>query len=114
VWSKQTNFELATRVPLLIRAAGQTQRRDIEALVESVDLYPTLAALAGLPPPPDLDGTDLTPLMTGEANAKAVDAAFSEFPRCAGPTAPWCVFFPPKQEAAIAIAKESHGLYHCP
>ena len=31
-------------------------------LVESVDLYPTVASLAGLPPPPDLDGVDLTPL----------------------------------------------------
>ena len=31
-------------------------------LVESVDLYPTIAALAGLPPPPDLDGVDLSPL----------------------------------------------------
>jgi arylsulfatase A-like enzyme len=36
------------------------------ALVESVDLYPTVAALAGLPPPPDLDGVDLTPLMSSK------------------------------------------------
>ena len=32
-------------------------------LVESLDLYPTLSAVAGLGMPPDIDGVDLTPLL---------------------------------------------------
>ena len=93
----QTNFELATRVPFIVRQAGQTVGNKVGALVESVDLYPTVASLAGLPPPPDVDGSDLSPMMMNGATAsqsrsftvKPVDAAFSEFPRCAPPTAPW-------------------------
>jgi arylsulfatase A-like enzyme len=33
------------------------------SLVESIDIYPTLASLAGLPPPDDVDGHDLSPLL---------------------------------------------------
>ena len=77
IWGKHTNFELGARVPLLFHAAGQTAGIKANALVESVDIYPTLAALAGLPPPPDLDGTDLSPLWH-TPNATLGEAAFSE------------------------------------
>ena len=59
------------------------------ALVELVDLYPTIAAVAGLPPPGGLDGVDLSPLMnrttTSSTTISAAEfktAAFSEYPRC--------------------------------
>lgn len=48
IWGKHTNFELGARVPLVFRAAGQTTPVRSNALVESVDIYPTLAQLAGL------------------------------------------------------------------
>ena len=51
------------------------------SLVESVDLYPTVASVAGLPPPPDLDGTDLTPIIR-DPTAEVSKAAYSEYPRC--------------------------------
>ena len=44
----QTNFDIANRIPLVIRAAGQQQQRLVTTIVEAVDLYPTLASLAGL------------------------------------------------------------------
>ena len=50
-----------TRVPMILRAPHLPSGVS-NLLVESVDLYPTVASLAGLPPPPDLDGVDLTPL----------------------------------------------------
>lgn len=85
IWGKHTNFELGTRVPFIVRAPGKPAAR-APALVESVDLYPTLASLAGLPPPPDVDGVDLSPLVGGGRWPSSYQAktpvAFSEYPRC--------------------------------
>lgn len=81
IWGKHTNFELGARVPLIVSAPGMPQGVLSKALVESVDIYPTIASLAGLPPPPDLDGMDLTPLFT-HPEIPLKDAAFSEYPRC--------------------------------
>ena len=69
-WRKMTNWELGVRIPLLIRSpahAATAAGVATPALAEAVDLYPTLAALAGLPPPASqgessLQGTDLSPL----------------------------------------------------
>ena len=48
-WCKKTNFELDTRVPLMIRMPNMQQRGvATEALTETVDLYPTLLEIAGL------------------------------------------------------------------
>ncbi|MBI5775741.1 MAG: zinc-dependent peptidase, partial [Verrucomicrobia bacterium] len=80
-WCKQTNFEIDTRAPLMIRAPGaQANGRPSDALVEFVDIYPTLCNLAGLPVPKTLEGKSLVPLLDGSA-AKVKDAAFSQFPR---------------------------------
>ena len=68
VWGKHTNFELGTRVPLMFRAPHLSPRR-VQSIVESVDLYPTLASLAGLPPPPDVDGSDLFALVRTQLSA---------------------------------------------
>ena len=63
-WMKQALFEEQTRVPLLIvppqaKAPGQVVRAPVELL----DLYPTLADLAGLQPPANLHGASLRPLL---------------------------------------------------
>jgi hypothetical protein len=52
------------------------------------DIYPTLAALAGLPPPPDVDGYDLSDLWKNP-NSTIKPYSFSEYPRCAQPETPW-------------------------
>ncbi|MCF7984187.1 MAG: sulfatase-like hydrolase/transferase [Thiohalocapsa sp.] len=51
VWGKHTNFEVGTRVPLILRVPGQQPGQTSSAIVELVDLYPTIAELAGLPIP---------------------------------------------------------------
>jgi iduronate 2-sulfatase len=80
-WCKDTNFELDTRVPLLIRTPGMAQPGvPTAALVEYVDLYPTLAALAGLAPPSGLDGQSLTPILA-DPRAPGRDAVLSQFSR---------------------------------
>lgn len=74
----------STQVPLLVRAPRVgAQAAVYPGPVELVDLYPTLAALAGLPPPPAawaLPGVDLSPALWGGPVAKA--AAFSQITRC--------------------------------
>ena len=51
--SKKTNFELGVRVPFIIRAPWipQSLGARTPVLAELLDLYPTLAELAGLEPP---------------------------------------------------------------
>ena len=87
IWGKHTNFELGTRVPFIVSSPGDIAPGVSDALVELVDLYPTVAAVAGLPPPSDLDGIDLSPLFnktqgTAAGVAALKDAVFSEYPRC--------------------------------
>lgn len=62
-WTKHTNYEQACRIPLLIAAAGQVQPDTATSQpAGSVDVFPTLVELAGLPPaspPQGLDGLSL-------------------------------------------------------
>ncbi|MBN8248959.1 MAG: sulfatase [Verrucomicrobia bacterium] len=60
LWSKHDNYEEAARIPLIVAVPGVTVPggRATRALVETVDLYPTLAELAGLPPPVVPQGMD--------------------------------------------------------
>lgn len=83
-WTKKTNFELGTRVPLFIRAPQfkWSYGTHSSELAELVDVYPTLAELAGLPPPPGLDGVSLAAAVAGTASAPIKRAAFSQFPQC--------------------------------
>ncbi len=50
-WGKHTNFEVGTRVPLIIRVPGKQSRQTSTEIVELVDLFPTISELAGLPIP---------------------------------------------------------------
>jgi iduronate 2-sulfatase len=56
MWCKHTNYEQASRIPVIIAAPSGTQGQASKALIESVDIYPTVAQLAGLPIPENLDG----------------------------------------------------------
>ncbi|WP_193212070.1 sulfatase [Luteolibacter marinus] len=84
IWTKHTNYEQANRIPLLIIAPGVTQaHQSTKQLAETVDLYPTLAELAGLPAPvapQPLDGTSLVPVLKDPA-ARVRDHAYHCYPR---------------------------------
>jgi iduronate 2-sulfatase len=62
---KQTNFEAAARIPLVMSAPGIRGRgRGCGRTVELLDIYPTLAEVCGMEhTPPNLQGRSLAPLL---------------------------------------------------
>lgn len=63
MWSKQSLFEPATRVPFFISAPGKSKGTASPRTVELIDLYPTLADLCGLPAPQGVQGKSVRPLL---------------------------------------------------
>lgn len=80
VWGKATNYEIAARVPLMIWTPDMKSRgQKTDALVELLDMYPTLCELAGVPLPDHLEGKSFVPLLDNP-NRKWKKAALSQFP----------------------------------
>ena len=79
MWGKHTNYEQATKAPLIIAApglkAGQTK-----SMTEFVDVFPTLCELAGGKVPAYLDGKSLVPVMKNN-KASVKEYAMSQYPR---------------------------------
>ena len=79
LWCKHTNYEQSARNPLIIAAPGM--RPGVAAgLAATIDVYPTVCALAGLAPPAGLPGTSLVPILADPA-ARVQDAVFHVYPR---------------------------------
>ena len=79
LWCKTTNYELDTRAPLIISVPG-AKPGACDALVEFVDIYPTLIDSCGLPARDDIEGLSLVPVLQ-EPSRPWKTAAFSQFPR---------------------------------
>ena len=81
LWQKGSLFENSARVPLLISAPGfeDSAGKSTDALVELVDLYPTIAELTGVAEkvPGNLDGMSLAKLMKSPAHAKGHSEAYT-------------------------------------
>jgi iduronate 2-sulfatase len=68
IWGKHCLYEDALRSPLIIRHPGLAQPGVASSvIVETVDLFPTLAELCGLPVPEGLDGRSLRPQLVDPA-----------------------------------------------
>ncbi len=81
LWTKANNYELSTRVPLIFAVPGQQNPgSSTDALVELVDIYPTLVDACGLEPAPGMEGTSLMPLLTKPKRPWKA-AVFSQYPR---------------------------------
>ena len=82
IWGKATNYEISTRVPLIIWTPNMpkgSRGKTSDALVELVDMYPTLTELAGLELPSHLEGQSFASLLDNP-NKNWKKAAFSQFP----------------------------------
>lgn len=79
MWDKHSNFETSTHAPLIVRVPGQKPGRT-RALVEFVDIYPTLCELCDLPQDDGLEGRSFVPLIE-DPDRRWKSAAFSQYQR---------------------------------
>lgn len=80
-WCKHSNAENDVNAPLIVSAPGlKHPGRHTRALVEFVDIYPTLCELAGLPVPAHVEGVSFQ-LLLEEPDRPWKTAAFSQYPR---------------------------------
>ena len=78
LWHKRSLFEECARVPFIVckpGAKGNGQRS--ASLIESLDLFPTICDLTGIPAPSNLQGKSLRPLLE-DPKAVLHEAAFTE------------------------------------
>ena len=82
LWCKHSNFEQATRIPLMFAGPGVTKNVMSDVPVELVDVFPTLFDLCGVPMADQLDGKSLVPLMDNDSKTNLnVDYAISQYKR---------------------------------
>ncbi|WP_111706194.1 sulfatase [Lutibacter citreus] len=82
IWGKATNYEISARVPLIIWTPDMpkgSRGKKTNALVELVDMYPTLCDLAGIEFPKHIEGQSFKPLLE-KPNREWKKAAFTQFP----------------------------------
>jgi arylsulfatase A-like enzyme len=76
---KRHMYEESVRVPVLVWAPGLfPSPREVQEMVQNIDMAPTILELAGLPVPKDMDGRSFLPLLRGEP-AEWRDAIFYEY-----------------------------------
>lgn len=83
MWEKYTNWELAARVPFIISDpdSPSSHGKTTDALVEAVDMYPTLAELAGIKAESTVEGFSAAPLLQSPHRLWKL-GAISQYARC--------------------------------
>lgn len=79
MWGKHTNYEQATKAPLIIAAPG-IKAGQSKSMTEFVDVFPTLCELASGKVPAYLDGKSLVPIMKNN-KVSVKEYAMSQYPR---------------------------------
>ena len=79
-WAKHSNFEQATRSPLIIVDPDTKSNNFSTSPVEFIDVFPTLTELTGLDIPESLQGSSLLPILKGKSK-RIKDYAVSQYPR---------------------------------
>jgi arylsulfatase A-like enzyme len=66
---KGTHYDASARVPLVVRHPDLVKPRRLTAFAGHVDMMPTILSLAGAPIPPEVEGHNLFPLLSGRADS---------------------------------------------
>lgn len=80
LWCKHSNFEQATRVPLILKVPKVTKGETYNMPVQLLDIFPTLNELNGIKPLNIHDGKSLLPALINN-KIKINDYAISQYPR---------------------------------
>ena len=80
MWCKHSNYEQATRIPVVVSAPGKAKNASSQALIESVDIYPTLCELSGIGSPSGLDGKSFAKVLEDPSLGHR-DHAIQVYPR---------------------------------
>lgn len=81
-WTKQSNFEVDTRVPLIIYSPDMRRKGEkTSAIVELVDIFPTLCELAKIDIPKNRTGNSLVSLLDIENVTPSHKYAISQYQR---------------------------------
>jgi arylsulfatase A-like enzyme len=79
LWEKHTNFEAATRAPLIIAAPGYAPGKT-QSISEHLDIFPTICDLVKVPIPAHLQGKTLKPILQNK-QTQIQKFAISQYPR---------------------------------
>lgn len=78
-WGKMTDFEIDTRIPFIVHdPRAKANGRRVPGLVETLDIFPTVCELAGVPVPAYLEGKSFAPLLNAPETPH-LDAAYSQY-----------------------------------
>lgn len=69
LWCKHSCYETSMQIPLIVRAPGIRGGQRRSELIESIDIYPALCELAGLPAPQHLQGRSFATLLSDTDSA---------------------------------------------
>ncbi|MEO0966508.1 MAG: sulfatase [Planctomycetota bacterium] len=78
--AKGVPFEESIHVPFLVRDPRGGQAGEVDRLMSSIDMAPTMLSLLGLTPPTVMDGFDFTPIIRG-GSADSPDSVLIGFDR---------------------------------
>jgi hypothetical protein len=122
-----TNFEHAVKIPLLIGCPGGACVGRSSALVEAIDIFPTLLEEAGLPVPACpisaaaarstplcTEGRSLSRLLRTPGDTANFTAAFSQFPRPEHPNSKLDVSCRVQNRTKLCTTGPCNGPGECP
>ena len=90
-WCKHTNLEEATKIPLFIKVPWKIGGKQINNLVEALDIYPTISNLCGLTPPDNLQGKNISGLINNSNDNLNTEYIFTQYARNNNQIMGYCV-----------------------
>lgn len=80
LWNKHSNFEQATRTPIMVLTPNRNKGIINSSPVELIDAFPTICELSNIKTPGHLQGTSLVPIINNQ-QSKVKEIAISQYPR---------------------------------